>query len=280
MNILISRSSVFMTNLSVAIITYNEEKNIHDCIESIHDIATEVVVLDSFSTDRTEEIARSFPKVRFYTHPFHGHVEQKNKALEFCSYEWVLSLDADERVDPELKISIRNWMESPERYEGVDGFKIARLTWHMGKFIRHSGWYPKRRYRLFKKSKSIWVGENPHDEISIMGKGQVLSGNILHFSFADYSAQIDTVNRFSSIVSYTRYRKGRRFSLFLCIFKPFVKFWEIYLFRLGFLDGFPGFAIACASAFSTYLKFAKIYELDRQIVQRPSNLRDTYGEAG
>lgn len=268
-----------MTKLSVAIITFNEEKNIYDCIQSIHDLADEVIVLDSFSTDRTKEIACSFPKVRFYTHPFYGHVEQKNKALEYCKNDWVLSLDADERADSELRDAIIRWKETYSKENcPFHGYKIARLTWHMGRFIRHSGWYPKRRYRLFHKSYATWVGENPHDEIAIRGKGTVLPGNIIHFSFTDYTAQIDTVNRFSSIVSYTRYKKGSKFNWFLCIVKPIFKFWEVYLFRLGFLDGFPGFAIACATSFSTYLKYAKIYELDKGYILKPSNLPKYYGE--
>lgn len=264
-----------MIKLSVAIITFNEEKNIHDCIQSVHDLADEVVVLDSFSTDKTEDIAKSFPKVKFFSHPFHGHVEQKNKAIEFCQYDWILSLDADERADEDLRSRLTTWKESDETE--LKGYKIARLTWHMGRFIRHSGWYPKRRYRLFRKDSAHWVGENPHDVISIEGKGAILPGNIIHYSFRDYSDQIDTVNKFSSIVAFTRFQKGRKFSFLACIYKPWSKFWEVYLFRGGFLDGFPGFAIAAASSFSTFLKFAKIYEMDRKLIQRPSNLRDSYG---
>ncbi|MCC5814945.1 MAG: glycosyltransferase family 2 protein [Leptospira sp.] len=264
-----------MIKLSVAIITYNEEKNIRDCIESINDLADEIIVLDSFSTDATEQIAKSFPKVKFFTHPFHGHVEQKNKAIELCNFDWILSLDADERADEILQDGILKWKEMEPN---LQGYKIARLTWHMGRFIRHTGWYPKRRYRLFRKDSATWVGENPHDVISIKGEGAIFAGNIIHFSFRDFSDQIDTVNKFSSIVAFTRYKKGRKFSTLACIYKPISKFCEFYFFRRGFLDGFPGFAIAAASSFSTFLKFAKIYELDRQFIQRPSNLRESYGE--
>lgn len=264
-----------MIKISVAIITYNEEKNIKDCIESVLDLADEIIVLDSHSTDATEEIARSFSKVKFFVHPFQGHVEQKNKAIEFCQNEWILSLDADERVDDRLKSSIQKWKETNPR---ENGYKIARLTWHMGRFIRRSGWYPRRRYRLFRKGKSRWVGENPHDKIEIDGKGGILPGNLIHYSFRDFSDQVDTVNKFSSIVAYTRFKKGRKFSVLACIYKPWFKFWDIYLLRRGFLDGFPGFAIAVASSFSTFLKYAKIYELDKEFINRPSNLRESYGE--
>lgn len=264
------------TKLSVSIITFNEEKNIQDCIDSVTEIADEIVVLDSFSKDKTKEIATKNPKVRFLEHPFYGHVQQKNKAMELCENEWVLSIDADERVDMTLREAILSWKK--QAASELVGFKISRLTWHMGRFIHNSGWYPLYRYRLFQKSKATWVGENPHDYIEINGKGAKIKGNIIHFSFKDFTDQIETINKFSSIVAYTRYSKEKKFSLFSTITKPIGKFWEIYIFKRGFLDGFPGFAIAVASAFSTFLKYAKIYELDRKIIDRPSNLRESYGE--
>ncbi|MCG9874296.1 MAG: glycosyltransferase family 2 protein [Leptospiraceae bacterium] len=264
------------TKLSVSIITFNEEKNIQDCIESVSEIADEILILDSFSKDRTKEIAIQNPKVRFLEHPFYGHVQQKNKAMEYCENEWVLSLDADERVDMILREAILDWKK--QKSSEVIGFKISRLTWHLGRFIHHSGWYPLYRYRLFQKSKATWVGENPHDYIEIIGKGSKIAGNIIHFSFKDLSDQIETINKFSSIVAHTRFEKGNKFSLLSTLLKPIGKFWEIYIFKRGFLDGFPGFAIAASSAFSTFLKYAKIYELHHKIIQRPSNLRESYGE--
>lgn len=267
--------SALPIKLSVAIITFQEEKNIRDCIESVLGIADEIIILDSFSTDGTQAIAESYPQVSFSTHPFDGHVEQKNRAIELCRNEWILSLDADERVDETLRTAILAWKNSPP---ACDGYRMARLTWHMGRFIYHSGWYPQRRYRLFRKGQSRWVGENPHDYIEIAGKGGSLPGNILHYSFRDLTQQIQTINQFSSIVAFTRFGKGRGFSVLACLVKPWAKFWEIYLFKRGFLDGFPGFAIAVASAFSTFLKYAKIYELDRKMIERPSNLRESYGK--
>lgn len=264
--------------LSVAIITFNEEKNIGDCIRSVLSFADEIIVLDSFSTDKTKEIATSFPTVRFYEAPFPGHVEQKNKAISFCQNEWIFSLDADERANEALQKSILAFLEADEI--GCDGYKIARLTFHLGRWIRHSGWYPQRRFRLFKKTNACWVGENPHDfiELSPGSRGKVMKGDILHYSFLDFSHQINTINQFSSIVAYTRYAKGERFSVFKTITKPIGKFLEIYLFKFGFLDGIPGLWIALASSFSTYLKYAKLYELDRLQLERPSNIRKDYGK--
>ncbi|MFN3604599.1 MAG: glycosyltransferase family 2 protein [Leptonema sp. (in: bacteria)] len=262
--------------ISVAIITYNEEKNIKDCIESCYEIADEIIVLDSFSSDKTKEICNLFPKVKFFQHEFDGHVEQKNRALTLCSYEWVLSLDADERISNQLKQEILELKENKEKMNQFDGYKIPRLTYHLGKFIYHSGWYPQKKYRLFKKSKAVWLGENPHDYIHIKGKGSSLKGDILHYSFQDLSHQIDTINKFSSIVAFNRYHQNKKFSFLKCLYKPIIKFLEIYIFKLGLLDGFAGFTVAVASSFSTFLKNAKIYELQNKIIERPSNLRIDY----
>lgn len=261
--------------LSVAIITYNEEKNIRDCIESVHEIADEIIVLDSLSTDQTVFIAGSFSKVKIHSQKFKGHIEQKNNAIALCTGDWILSLDADERVSPLLVKSIQKVIQ---QNSNITGYKIARLTFHMGRFIRHSGWYPLYRYRLFRKSCGRWTGENPHDHIELKGEGTKIEGDIIHYSFKDLSHQIDTINKFSTIVSFTRYKKKVSFYKWKSMIKPISKFIEIYFMKLGFLDGYPGLAIAIASSFSTFLKFAKIYELDNQYIERPSNLREDYGK--
>ncbi len=260
--------------LSVAVITYNEEKNIKDCIDSFLDIADDIVILDSFSTDKTERIAKSYKKVRFFKHKFTGHIEQKNRAIDLCNGEFILALDADERVSEGLRTEIQNLMAGDTI---KNGYKIPRLTFHMGKFIRHSGWYPLKRFRLFKKGFGNWVGENPHDFIEISGTKSALNGDIIHYSFSDLTHQVDTINKFSSIVSFTRFKKGQGFSLAKCIWKPFVKFIEIYFWKLGILDGFAGYTIAVSSAYSTFLKHAKIYEFEKANLNRPSNLRADYG---
>lgn len=262
------------TGLSVAIITYNEERNIGDCISSCEGIADEIVVLDSFSTDKTKQIVKTFHKAKFFVNKFDGHIEQKNRAIRLCSFNWILALDADERVSPELAGEINSVVHSDTE---VNGYKIPRLTFHMGQFIYHSGWYMKR-YRLFRKNFASWTGENPHDYIEIRGKGSSLTGDIIHYSFRDLSHQVDTINKFSSIVSFTRFSRGNHFSLFKTVSKPLGKFIEIYFMKAGFLDGFPGFVIAISSAYSTFLKFAKMYEYEKKIIERPSNLREDYGK--
>ncbi len=260
-------------SLSVAIITFNEEKNIRDCIDSVVDIADEIIVYDSFSTDATEEICKSYAKLTFIQHAFDGHINQKNRALEACQSDWVLSIDADERVSPELRASIMEFLASNPKAIAA---KFPRLTFHMQDYIRYSGWYPNARYRLVKKAHAKWGGENPHDVLEINGKGVKLKGDLIHYSFVDLSDAINTVNKFSTIKAFTRYEKGKRFSLLRMFFKPLSKFLEIYLIKRGMLDGVRGLVIAMQSAFSAFLVEAKIFELDKTKVERLSNLPKTY----
>lgn len=265
--------------LSAAIITYNEEKQIRDCIASVHDFCDEVLVLDSNSTDRTREIAESFDKVRFLTHAFDGHVQQKNRALDLTKGRWIVCLDADERVTPELAGSIRAFIEKKPDAGGV---RVPRLTYHMGRMIRHGGWY-NARVRLVRRGRGRWGGENPHDQIFLEGVprwkanlGPVLKGDLIHYSFTDLAHQVDTINKFSSIVAFTRAGRSKSFSFLKLFFKPISKFLEIYFFKAGFLDGTPGLVIAVSSAYSTFLKWAKLYELQKTDLERPSNLRADY----
>jgi len=265
--------------ISAAIITFNEENRIRDCLASVHDWCDEIVVLDSHSTDRTREICASFPRVVFAEHDFDGHIQQKNRAIDLTKGDWILSIDADERVTPELAASIQKFvLENPN----ADGARIPRLTVHLGRPIRHGGWYIAR-YRLIRRGRGAWGGENPHDLILLKDRppwkqnlGPVLKGNLIHYSFTDLSDQINTINRFSSIVAFTRSGHGRKFSILKLIYKAPLKFIEQYIMKLGFLDGVPGFIVAASGAFSTFLKWAKMYELEKTGLERPSNLRKDY----
>ena len=261
--------------LSVAIITYNEEKRIEACLDSVKGLADEILVLDSHSKDRTREICEKIPGLRFEVHDFDGHVQQKNRAIEQCRGEWVLSIDADERVTPALAGAIHSFLDSAPV---VDGARIRRLTWHLGRPVRHGGWY-NARIRLIRKGKGVWGGENPHDEIHFIGenrKAPLLDGDLIHYSFIDLSDQVDTINRFSSIVAFNRAGRRKRFSLWKLILKPVSKFLEIYLVKRGFLDGMPGLIIAVSSSYSTFLKWAKLWEIQKTGQKRPSNVRPDY----
>lgn len=260
-------------SLSVAIITYNEEENIQACLDSCAPMADEIVVLDSFSTDATPEICRRHPKVKFHQHPFDGHVQQKNRAIELCSSEWVLSLDADERLSPELQRSIEEFLQ---KNPNVSGAKFPRLTYHLRRYIRHSGWYPNARYRLFKKGQAHWGGINPHDRLILDGKGVRLRGDLLHLSARDLSDQVRNINSFTSIAALERYNRGADFSLLRLFFKPPAAFIETYLWKLGLLDGMQGLILAVCASYYVFLREAKLYELNRLGSDKPSNLSDLY----
>lgn len=260
-----------MRALSVAIITYNEERNLADCIRSCIDLADEILVLDSFSTDATEAVARSFPKVRFERNRFEGHVQQKNEALARCRNDWVLSIDADERLTPALADEI-----AALEPEGLVGYRVPRLTYVGRTPIRHSGWYPQRRYRLVQRTRARWAGENPHDVLVIDGPGGDLRSDLLHFSFRDLADMVVTANGFSSIQAMNLHGKRRRWARLKAVLVPPVKFLECFFLKGGVRDGFAGFVVAVVHAFTAFLRFAKLQELASGQVERPSNVRPDY----
>jgi glycosyltransferase involved in cell wall biosynthesis len=260
--------------LSVAIITYNEEYHIQNCLDSVKELADEIIVLDSLSTDETESICRKNALVKFSQHPFDGHIQQKNRALNMCTGEWILSIDADERVSPELRRSIESFLlQNPGNIAGV---KFPRLAYHMHRYIRHGGWYPNTRYRLVRKGKAFWGGENPHDKLLLKGKGAKIKGDLIHYTERDLSDQVNTINHFSSIAALMRYNKGKRYRLWRLLFKPISKFLETYILKFGFLDGTQGFIIAISSSYASFLKEAKQFEMDVLGSDKPSNLSQLY----
>lgn len=242
----------------MAIITYNEENNIGRCISSVLPIADEVLVVDSFSTDKTEAIALSLG-ARFVANPFEGHIEQKNFALKLATYDYVLSLDADEALSPELLEEIKK-VKTDVRY---DGYKFHRLTNYNGKWIRHSGWYPDTKLRLVKKTKALWRGENPHDILKMNEKENVgfLRGDLLHYSYGSISAHVAQTDKFTTIAAHAAFKQGKRSSVFKIVTRPIFKFLRDYFFKRGFLDGRYGFVICCINSLYALLKYAKLHEL-------------------
>lgn len=247
-----------MQKISAVIITFNEEKNIGRCIKSVKDIVDEIVVVDSFSTDRTEEICNSF-NVKFVKHEFEGHIEQKNWAITQASNHYVLSIDADEVLSDTLKRSIQhvkvNWK--------CDGYKFNRLTNYCGKWIKHTGWYPDVKLRLCDSRKGFWKGINPHDRYEMIEGSVVkhLKGDLLHYSYSSIKQHIDQVNKFTDIASNAAVKEGKSTNFIKIIFHPFWKFIRDYFIKLGFLDGYYGFVISMISAHATFLKHLKIREL-------------------
>lgn len=247
-----------MIPISVVIITFNEEKNIGRCLRSVSGVADEIIVLDSLSTDRTREICQQF-KVAFIEQPFLGHVEQKNKALEYATYPHVLSLDADEALSDELKQSIieikNNWQH--------DGYSFNRLTNYCGTWVRHCGWYPDRKLRLFDKRKGKWEGTNPHDRYILATDTQQhhIAGDLLHYSYYSIDQHIDQIKKFTSIMAQEQFKRGKAPALRKIVLNPLWCFIRQYIVRLGFLDGYHGLVICTLSACANFIKYAKTREL-------------------
>ena len=247
-----------MQRISVVIISFNEERNLARCLASVKKVADDVVVVDSFSTDRTEAIAKEHG-ARFVQHAFAGHIEQKNRAITHALHPCVLSLDADEALSPELERSI---LDVKQR-GAIDGFTMNRLTNYCGTWIRHGGWYPDRKLRLWNSTKGRWTGVNPHDRYELDAECHVeqLKGDLLHYSYYSISDHLKQVDYFTTISARAYKQRGERAGLLKILFAPMVKFIDGYLFRLGFLDGWHGFVIARISAQATYLKYVKLREL-------------------
>ena len=248
-----------MTPISVVIITFNEEKNIGRCIDSVKGIADEIVVLDSFSKDRTRTICEE-KGARFIQHEFDGHIEQKNRAIGFAKFPHVLSLDADEAVSDELRNSLVKAKENFAR----GGYYMNRLTNYCGKWIRHCGWYPDRKLRLWDSRKGKWGGVNPHDKYE-MNEGDKdtgqLDGDILHYSYYTVEDHYRQVNYFTDILSRAYFQKGIRAGILRMYLASVAKFLGDYIMRAGFLDGKEGFMISRISAYATFLKYKKLRAL-------------------
>lgn len=247
-----------MPKISAVIITLNEEKNLDRCLSSLVGVADEILVVDSFSTDKTEEIARRY-QARFIQHKFEGYIEQKNWATDQATYDYVLSLDADEMLSETLKESIlevkKNWTH--------DGYTFNRLTNYCGRWIRYTSWYPSRKLRLYDRRKGQWEGINPHDAF-VMKKGsrvKHLKGDLLHYSFYTIGQQINQINKFSELQSVAFYYKGFRTSIFSILLRPIWRFFRDYFIKLGFLDGFYGFVISVNGAYEVYLKYLKLKKI-------------------
>jgi len=248
------------TPISVVIITFNEAKNIARCIASVADVADDIVVVDSFSTDGTQAIAQQLG-ARVIEHAFEGHIQQKNYAITQAKYPHVLSLDADEALSNELKPSIlavkANWQ--------ADGYSMNRLTNYCGSWIKHGNWYPDVKLRLWDSRKGSWGGLNPHDRYDLVsGSTEAhLKGDLLHYSFYTFDEHLKQIHKFTDISSQAAFNKGKRATILNLILNPFAKFIGGYLVKLGILDGVPGFRIAWYSAYATYLKYSKLLKLQQ-----------------
>ena len=250
-----------MHPLSVVIITFNEEKNIARCIDSVRDVADEIVILDSHSTDHTIDIATAKGAV-IHQQKFAGYGRQKNDALQLCRHDLVLSLDADEALNEKLVQEIMQEKKNPV----ADAYQMNRCTNYCGQFIRHGSWYPDRKIRLIRKNMASWSDATIHEKMEVVPGARVkqLKGDILHYSFNSIEEHVAQNNKFSTISAETLFLKGKRSNLFKVIINPWWAFILSYIVRMGFADGLYGFIIAVNISHLTFLKHTKLLVLQRQ----------------
>ena len=244
---------------SGVIITYNEEKNIRRCVTSLEGVCDEILVVDSYSTDQTKEICKSMD-VKLLEHPFKGHIEQKNFAMKSATYDYILSLDADEALSDELRgeiLSVKsNWT--------YDAYKFNRFTNYCGQWIKHSGWYPDTKIRLWDRRKGKWGGLNPHDSVELLDQIRPfhLKGNLLHYSYSSMKEHIERSNKYAKISAYALQKRNKRAGIIKLIINPAYRFIRDYFIKRGFLDGFYGLVICATNSYSTFLKYAYLKSLN------------------
>lgn len=251
--------------ISAVIITFNEERNIERCINSLQDVVDEIIVVDSFSKDKTKEICQKYKDLKFYEKEWLGYSSQKNYANKLASYDTILSIDADEVISDELKQSI---IDIKLKYENINNpyivFSFKRLTNYCGSWIRHCGWYPDIKQRIFSKNVQ-WVGDI-HESLLYLPntKIKLLKGDLYHYSYHKVSDHIHQIEKFTNLTSKEAFEKGKKVSILGLWFKPKWKFFRDYILKAGILDGYSGYQVCKISAFATYLKNAKLRELNKK----------------
>lgn len=298
--------------LSACIITLNEQENLPECLQSLT-LAQEIVVVDSGSTDDTRKIARD-AGARIFRREFDNYIDQKNFAIEKARGPWILFLDADERIGPALDAEIRalfqkhqdlksdrggssegkkqfrasldsrgpadsSWKAGNE--SGVAtledqpvGYEIPRSTFYLGRWIRHSGWYPDYTVRLFRKGSGRYEGRTFHEKVKLRGVSGKLRGAILHFSYKNIREHLDVINRYSDLFAAERISMGKGNGVLFSLGKAVVKFLTMYIWKLGLLDGKAGLVIAVLGSYYNFLKYIKVWELKAASNRSPESTMD------
>lgn len=255
--------------ISICILTYNEESNLRACLETVR-WAQEILVLDSGSTDKTVEIAKGFG-TRLLYRPFTNFPDQRNYHFAEASFPWVFYLDADERVPAPLAQEIEKAFSMGE--PACSGFSLPRLSYYLGRPIRHSGWYPDRTLRLFHREKAKWSSQSLHAKLLVEGKIVELQNEMLHYPYRNLSHHLTKMNSYTSISAQEKFEAGKRVGVWGAIAAGPWRFAKSYFFQRGFLDGKEGLALASLSAFGDTLKYLKLYELSRGKRESPSSTK-------
>ena len=249
-------STLPMEKLSVTIVTLNEERNIRDALESVK-WADEIIVVDSGSSDKTVDICKEYTDKVFYN-AWPGMNAQKAFARNLTSWEWLLNIDADERISPELAVEIQDVLK---KGGNCDGYFVPRKVYYLGRWIDHSGWYPDYKIRFFRTEKGKWAGIDPHDAVVVDGKVGYLKGNLYHFTYESIEDHISTMNNLTSVAAREYQKRNKKGGILSLVARPPMAFLKKYILKQGFRDGLPGFIIAISSAYYVFLKYSKLWEL-------------------
>jgi glycosyltransferase involved in cell wall biosynthesis len=243
--------------ISACITAANEENNIRRCLESVK-WADEIIVVDSFSHDRTPEVCREYTDLVFQ-HRWLGYIGQKNLIKDLATKDWILFIDADEEISSSLRDEIvEEFMNG--RSQQCCGYEFPRMVHYLGRWIRHGDWYPDRKLRLFRKICGRCGGREPHDRVIVSGAIRRLKSPMYHYTYTGIEDQMATLNRFSTITAAGQQEEGRAFRRFDMVFRPLFRFFRGYVLRLGFLDGVAGLIVAVTTAFGVFIKYAKLWE--------------------
>jgi len=243
--------------ISAVLITHNEEANIESALRSLDGVASEIIVVDSLSTDLTYKIARRFTS-KVYERKWTNYSEQKNYANGLAENPWILSLDADERLSPELREEI---MALASGEPVCSAYSMPRRVFYLGRWIKHSGWYPDRKIRLFRKSRARWVGDYVHEDLVVDGEVRKLEGDILHFTYRNISDHLARINAFTDLGAQKLYAQKKKCGLRHLLLVPPGRFIKSYILRRGFLDGFAGLVIAVLNGYGIFVRYAKLREI-------------------
>lgn len=246
--------------LSVIVITKNEERNIADCLESVR-WADEIVLVDAESTDSTVEIARKH-NAKIFIRAWRGFSQAKQFALEQTTHRWILWIDADERVTPELAEEIQKCVRADR--EDIGGYRFARRAYFLGRWIRHCGWYPGYVVRLFKKDTVRFTDDDVHEQIEVPGRIETLHHDLLHFTDNSLEHYFNKYNSYTSLAANQMMESGKRVSIADLLLRPGFIFLKMYLLKLGFLDGMRGFILCKLSASYVFTKYAKLWEAQQK----------------
>ena len=252
-----------MPKLSVTIITKNEANDIGDALASVS-FADEIVVVDSFSTDDTVAIAKRYTD-RVIVRDWPGYIDQKNYAASIARHDWILSLDADERATPALAAEIAAMMRGTPREMA---YRIPRVTFHLGRWIRTTDWYPDYQLRLYDRRAAQWTGRYVHEAVTVRGEIGRLRGELQHYAYRDISDHLETIDRYTTYAARQMYEEGRRSGLLQIVGHPPLAFLRNYIARGGIRDGAPGLIVSALNSYYVFLKFAKLWELQRTDAHR------------